>query len=107
MSFKKIADRTAKKLKGRGMLRYLVFEDRNHAKYIQIVRNDRKGTFSRLAFSADRYGSMRMQRAALKNVQGVDMQTGETENVADNNVGGFLKAVLRDLLDNPDPSLPS
>ena len=108
MSFEKIGDGAARKLEGSGLLRYSVWEDKNGAQYVQIVENDEAGTFSRLLFSVDGYGPVRTQRAKLKDVQGVDLQTGMEEPVSDNNVGAFLKAILIDLIDNPDAieSLP-
>lgn len=102
MHFEKIADKEAIKLEGRGRLHYQVWEDQSRAQYVQIVGNDEDGTFSRLLFSVDSYRPLRMQRAALTDLQGVNLQTGNLETISDNNVGAFLKAVLKDLLDEPD-----
>jgi hypothetical protein len=101
MSFQTTESRKARKLAGEGWLHYEVLVDQNGKRYVQIVGNDEDGSFSRLLFSVDSYGPLRTQPATLKELQGLDPHTGKMEPVSDNNVGGFLKAVLKNLLDDP------
>jgi hypothetical protein len=91
---------TAPKLLGQGHIRYQLWadEDTNYELYVQIVDNERTGSFSDSSFRVADYAHTRNSDEPLTHLRGYNPQTGEKVEVRDNNNGGFLKAILRHLL---------
>lgn len=92
-----LKDNEAPKIGGVGTLEYQLWVDDGGHFYVQITKNSDGGSFPRSRFLVAKYAHMRHSND-LGQLVGRDMDGNEQE-VVDNNGDGFLRAVLRHLLD--------
>lgn len=88
----------AKKLRGNSYISYFLWVDGCGGLYIQACDNDKTGTFSELLFAVSQYAAVRKTVASIGHPIGYSLTANNWEISKNNNDGGFLKAVLRDLL---------
>jgi len=100
VKMKKISGFTgnAPKLLKTGSLEYCLWTDSKGNLYFQITNNTETGEFSKLLFSVSSYASMRSSTDKLGNLKGFDLNTGKIVEHGNKDNGGFLKAILIDLL---------
>lgn len=93
----------AKKISGEGFLHYELYFDKRYDLYVKIIENDidtaSAGTFNKWYFSVKDYADCREYSGGITSLKGVG-EDGELVEVRNNNVAGFLKAVLRHLLNS-------
>lgn len=87
----------APKIGGSGKLEYQLWMDGNGQLYVQITKNSDGGSFPRCYFLVAKYALGRKNNDLGKLI-GIDLEEKEIE-VKDNDADGFLRAVLRHLLD--------
>jgi hypothetical protein len=92
-----ITNNEAPKIGGVGTLEYQLWVDDGGILYVQITKNSDGGTFPRCRFLAAKYAPKRNSND-LGPLVGVDLN-GKEQKVGDNDGDGFLRAVLRHLLD--------
>lgn len=92
-----ITNNEAPKLGGTGTLRYQLWVDDVGSFYVQVTENSDKGSFSALLFSVAEYAPVRNK--SIDKPCGLDLARGAERKSGNNDDGGFLKAVLRHLLD--------
>lgn len=80
-----------------GTLEYQLWVDDVGGLYVQITKNSDGGSFPRCRFLVAKYAQARNSND-LGQLIGLDMD-GKSQEVVDNNGDGFLRAVLRHLLD--------
>lgn len=81
-----------------GNIEYLLWVDGNGELYVQFDKNNSSGTFSTLLFSVSKYASQRNSTASIGLPDGFDLSSNCQMTSKNNNDGGFLKTVLRNLL---------
>ncbi len=89
----------AKKVSGLGSVSYDLWVDGAGDLFIQIVGNERSGTYTNHAFSVREYGPVRDEERALGSMNARSIKSGELIVVEGNNNGAFLKAALQHLMD--------
>ena len=92
-----ITNNEAPKIGGVGTLEYQLWVDDGGSLYVQITKNSNGGTFSRCRFHAAKYAPKRNSND-LGLLIGLDSD-GNEQKAGDSNGDGFLRAVLRHLLD--------
>jgi len=95
-----IRNNEAPKIGGVGTLEYQLWVDDVGSLYVQITKNSDGGTFPRCRFLVAKYAQGRNSND-LGQLVSLDMD-GKAQEVVDNNGDGFLRAVLRHLLDGGD-----
>lgn len=93
----RIAENKALKLGGVGTHEYQLWVDDGGSLYVRLTSNTETGTASQLLFPVAQYASKRLG-TDLGPLHGLDLN-GQAHEVKNNNVDGFLRAVLRHLLD--------
>jgi len=105
MSMKKIEGfiASAPKTKGNGEIKYCLWVNEAGNKtcnlHVQIIDNDGDGTYSKNLFSVSEYLSYRNSNENPDQLKGLNVEKNIPEVSNNNNDIGFLKAVLRHLLD--------
>lgn len=92
-----ITNNEAPKIGGVGTLEYKLWVDDDGWLYVQIIKNSDGGSFPQYCFPVAKYAPGR-NRNNLGQLVGLDLDWNE-QNVEDNNGDGFVRAVLRHLLD--------
>jgi hypothetical protein len=92
-----ITNNVAQKIGGVGTLEYQLWVDADAGFYAQITKNSDGGSFPKCRFSVVRYASGRNSNS-LGRLVGLDLN-GNEQVVGDKDGDGFLRAVLRHLLD--------
>lgn len=92
-----IRNGVAPKIGGFGTLEYQLWVDDVGSLYVQITKNSDGGSFPRCRFLVAKYAQGRDSND-LGPLVGLNID-GKAQEVVDNNGDGFLRAVLRHLLD--------
>jgi hypothetical protein len=96
----------AKKMSGDGVIAYCLWVDDQGALYVQFKDNTIKtpspGSFTGLLYPVAEYAKQRYSDKAITSPRGYDMETETRRFGEGSNNPGFLKAVLRDLLPEPE-----
>jgi hypothetical protein len=92
-----ITNNVASKLGEAGTLEYQLWADDAGSFFVQITKNSDGGTFPECLFNVSKYARKR-NSTDLGPLAGVD-RDGKEQEVGNNNADGFLRAVLRHLLD--------
>jgi hypothetical protein len=94
-----ITNNEAPKLRGDGMLTYQLWVDDCGSLYVQVEANAAAGKFSALVYPVTKYAAQRNSNQSIGKPVGFDLEGGAERTSENNDDGGFLKAVLRHLLD--------
>lgn len=89
---------SAKKLKGDGLLKYCLWIDDKGSLYVQLIENEKAGTYSDIIFSVSKYLPIRNSNQEINVSEGYDTKAQKIVSRPNNNNGAFLKAVLKTLL---------
>ena len=92
-----ITKNEAQKIGGVGTLEYQLWVDDSGSLYVQITKNSDGGSFPQWRFPVAKYAPGRKGND-LGLLVGLDL-AGKEQGVGDNNGDGFLRAVLRHLVD--------
>jgi hypothetical protein len=87
----------AKKVSENGSLAYQLWVDGDGKLYARIVKNDQSGMFTDLLYSVEEYAFLRNSVRSIS-PEGYSFSNMKEKTSGNNNDGGFLKAVLCDLL---------
>lgn len=92
-----ITNNEAPKIGGVGTLEYQLWADHAGSFFVQITKNLDGGTFPQCLFKVSKY-ALKRNSTDLGPLVGVD-RDGKEQEFGNNNADGFLRAVLRHLLD--------
>lgn len=95
-----ITNNEAPKIGGGGTLEYQLWVDDAGSLYVQITKNSDGGSFPQCRFLVAKYAKGR-NSSGLGQLVGLGLD-GKEKEVGDNNGDGFLRAVLRHILDGGD-----
>ena len=89
------------KIQGEGTIRYRLYFDENYQLFIQIQDNElasvTPGTYSSLVFPVIEFAHASLRPEKLSSIVGRTFDGAKAES-KDENMSGFLKAAIRDLL---------
>lgn len=89
---------SARKVSNTGHIKYTLWLDGEGYLYVQFIENNNAGTLSDLLFSVKDCASIINNESSIGYPRGYDLKCGGFRESGNNDDGGFLKAVLRHLL---------
>ncbi len=83
------------KIRGKGHIKYKLWVDEHGDGYIQLVKNEARGTFSKILFPIKKYPNI--ERIKEEELEGFNPEPPFSNEVAKNkrNTRGFLRAALK------------